>query len=111
MAVAELQPTAAAASAGLGGTFGPRRAPRWSAGTASAVHAAVGTTPGEVSAISGAAPRSLWFLGLGEGVEVEHLKYLKQKVQSLEVQSLLCVLTGIIRSNVVSNYLKHFLRI
>ena len=67
MAVAELQPTAAAASAGPGGTLGPRRAPRWSAG-ASAVHAAVGATPGEVSAISGAAPRSLWFLGLREGV-------------------------------------------
>ena len=56
MAVAELQPTAAADSAGLGRALGPPGPPRWSAGTASAVHAAVGTTPGEVSAISGAAP-------------------------------------------------------
>jgi len=55
VAVAELQPTAAADSAGLGRALGPP-GPRWSAGTASAVHAAVGTTPGEVSAISGAAP-------------------------------------------------------
>ena len=57
-AAARLQPTAAADAAGLGRALPPRRR-RWRAGATGAggaVHAAVGPTSGEVSAISGATP-------------------------------------------------------